>query len=423
MCEGISPLHDALTNGQLEVAELLIDRGAYLTIRDSEGRTPADCLNQWGREIKLEPSAEATRKHADIMITLDTASSYQEPHINTTAQMDTGPRPFAKHFQCLHSDLFDSECSPPSRTLDSPDSALTSCHQPSGSHDDGEGLSHRPSRAEAHHSWSLSQSRKIKTADPPKSALPRRLSSTPANSWSSEEDDDFMPSPRPFKKRCVREEGPSLSTDQTSSKASSEHRTSNHPSTSVKQREKPTDHAAKTTSPKGGQSSASTRKPSPKGGQSSASTGNPSPKGGQSSASTGNPSPKGGQSSASTRKPSPKGGQSSASTKNPSPKGGQSSASTKNPSPKGGQSSASTKNPSPKGGQSSASTKNPSPKGGQSSASTKNPSPKGGQSSASTKILHPKAANPRRARRNLHPKAANPRRARRILHPNLAILH
>lgn len=32
-CEGITPLHDALTCGHFEVAELLIERGASVTLR------------------------------------------------------------------------------------------------------------------------------------------------------------------------------------------------------------------------------------------------------------------------------------------------------------------------------------------------------------------------------------------------------
>lgn len=35
-CEGITPLHDALTCGHFEVAELLIGRGASVTLRTSK---------------------------------------------------------------------------------------------------------------------------------------------------------------------------------------------------------------------------------------------------------------------------------------------------------------------------------------------------------------------------------------------------
>uniref|UniRef100_A0A4W3H2R7 Uncharacterized protein n=1 Tax=Callorhinchus milii TaxID=7868 RepID=A0A4W3H2R7_CALMI len=45
MCEGITPLHDALNNRRLSVVELLIARGASANLRDKEGSTPQDIIN------------------------------------------------------------------------------------------------------------------------------------------------------------------------------------------------------------------------------------------------------------------------------------------------------------------------------------------------------------------------------------------
>lgn len=45
-CEGITPLHDALTCGHFEVAELLIDRGASVTLRT---RKVSRARGRWAR--------------------------------------------------------------------------------------------------------------------------------------------------------------------------------------------------------------------------------------------------------------------------------------------------------------------------------------------------------------------------------------
>lgn len=48
-CDGITPLHDALNCGHFEVAELLIERGASVTLRTRKvsGRRPGGCGQRW----------------------------------------------------------------------------------------------------------------------------------------------------------------------------------------------------------------------------------------------------------------------------------------------------------------------------------------------------------------------------------------
>ncbi|XP_067872344.1 tonsoku-like protein isoform X2 [Heterodontus francisci] len=378
LCGGISALHDALSSGQLEIAELLIDRGACLTVRDAEGHSPADCLRLWRQSFKQEPRPDTTQKCVTILNILDTVSLHHEPHINTMTHSDTGPelKPSIQQFQYLHSDLFDTECPPPSPSLVSTDSTLSSyclTHQERGCIFNGAELPTRSSRVNAQLGQKSTQSKKIQTVDPPKAARPRQGSSN--NRWSSEEDDDFMSSPIPYKKQRIQE-GQSSSAEQTSTKASSEHTSSNHRSTIIKQREKP-----KTSSSKSGQSSASTNKSSAESGQSSASTKTYSAKGSQSSASTNISLVKSSQ-SLSTKTPLAKSSQSSASTNTSLVKSSQS-LSTKTPLAKSSQSSASTKTYSAKGSQSSASTNTSLVKSSQ-SLSTKTPLAKSSQSSAST---------------------------------------
>ncbi|XP_072364041.1 tonsoku-like protein [Scyliorhinus torazame] len=316
MCDGISPLHDALTNGQLEVTELLIDRGACLTGRDSEGRTPADCCRQWSRDVKVEPRPETGGKCAAVLSILEDALL----HINTTIQTDPGPelKPLVQSSQYLHG-KDSGECSLPSSSLESPDSTLTSSHWLSEGHGDGAVFPTSRSRAKVQRRGRLLRSKRKGSADLSQAATARLVSSS--SRWSSEDDDDFISSPRPCKKQRIRV-GQRSSADQKGPTASSGNISSHLLPSSVEQREKSTGRSANTPS-EPSQSSMSTGKSSSKSGQSSRSTGKSSSKFGQSSMSTGKSSSKSGQSSMSTGKSSSKSGQSSMSTGKSSSKSGQ----------------------------------------------------------------------------------------------------
>ena len=53
---GNSPLHDACSSGQVNVVKLLLSHGADPTIRDNEGKSPADVVkaNDVNRQVILE---------------------------------------------------------------------------------------------------------------------------------------------------------------------------------------------------------------------------------------------------------------------------------------------------------------------------------------------------------------------------------
>ncbi|XP_038644646.1 tonsoku-like protein [Scyliorhinus canicula] len=296
ICEGISPLHDALSNGHLEIAELLIDRGASLTRRDTEGRTPADCCRQWSRDVKVEPSPETTGKCAAVLSVLEEALL----HIDTTTQRipretdnfnmlptipSLGPelKLLAQSSQYLHG-KHSGECSLPSSSVESPDSHLTSSHWLSEGHGNGAVFSISRSLAKTQCQGRLSLSKRKESADLSQPATSRLVSSTSSSRWSTEEDDDFISSPRPFKKQCIRA-GQRSSAHQKGSEASSGNISSHLLPSSVEQREKSTGHSVATPS-KSSQSSMSTGKSSSKSSQSSMSTGKSSSKSSQPSTST-----------------------------------------------------------------------------------------------------------------------------------------
>lgn len=79
-CEGVTPLHDALSCGNFKVAQILVERGASVTLRNSkvrgarhssswtsvfyrrlhpQGYTALDTLHQWQRTYSRELDQEA----------------------------------------------------------------------------------------------------------------------------------------------------------------------------------------------------------------------------------------------------------------------------------------------------------------------------------------------------------------------------
>ncbi|XP_067825203.1 tonsoku-like protein isoform X2 [Heptranchias perlo] len=244
LCCGISPLHDALSCGKLEVAKLLIRRRASLTVRDAEGHTLADYFNEWTSHFKEEPDPETAQKWAEISELLRTDSEHECSTNTTPSQTGAEVNPSTQDFRYLCRDLFDSESSPPSGSLSSPDNALGYCQRgersglrdranPPAGNESCPGARACPKAA----SWLPLRSRKVGFADPP-----RPCSSTATNARSSEEDDDFMPSPRPYKKLRPLF-GQSSPAGQSSTEASSGHRSFNCRSAPDQQREAATDRA------------------------------------------------------------------------------------------------------------------------------------------------------------------------------------
>ena len=58
-CGGTTPLHDACSNCQPKVIQVLVSKGADVTLLDTEGNTPVDCLRSWkARVADLSPEEE-----------------------------------------------------------------------------------------------------------------------------------------------------------------------------------------------------------------------------------------------------------------------------------------------------------------------------------------------------------------------------
>lgn len=102
-CDGITPLHDALNCGHFEVAELLIERGASVTLRTkkvsegvcmegrdcnrvcchiaqlsaTQGLSPLETLQQWVKLYFRDLDLETRRKAACMERRLQVASSGQ----------------------------------------------------------------------------------------------------------------------------------------------------------------------------------------------------------------------------------------------------------------------------------------------------------------------------------------------------------
>lgn len=101
-CEGITPLHDALHCGHFEVAELLIERGASVTLRTmkvsgwgggsgrsvcapaspaqltaTQGHSPLETLQQWVKLYAKDLDSETREKAGSVERLLRAASSGQ----------------------------------------------------------------------------------------------------------------------------------------------------------------------------------------------------------------------------------------------------------------------------------------------------------------------------------------------------------
>uniref|UniRef100_A0A3P9Q8L8 Tonsoku-like protein n=1 Tax=Poecilia reticulata TaxID=8081 RepID=A0A3P9Q8L8_POERE len=116
LCEGVTPLHDALACGNFKVARLLVERGASVTIRN--GETPMDTLRHWQRTYRTELDEE-TRQ--ECLCT--------EKLLRKSAAGGPAAPAAAKPFDALQdSQLFDAENSEPllsdSSDSDSPVSPL-----------------------------------------------------------------------------------------------------------------------------------------------------------------------------------------------------------------------------------------------------------------------------------------------------------
>ncbi|KAF6721810.1 Tonsoku-like protein [Oryzias melastigma] len=64
LCEGVTPLHDALTCGNFGVARLLVERGASVTLQNSKGETALDTLRQWQRTYGRELDGDTRQECA-----------------------------------------------------------------------------------------------------------------------------------------------------------------------------------------------------------------------------------------------------------------------------------------------------------------------------------------------------------------------
>uniref|UniRef100_UPI00398EA53F tonsoku-like protein n=1 Tax=Pristiophorus japonicus TaxID=55135 RepID=UPI00398EA53F len=333
LCDGTSVLHDALSSGRLEVVELLINRGACLTVRDTEGHSPADCFYEWTRRLNEELSTEAAQRCAIISDILNAASPQ-------------GLNPCTEDLECLHSQQLHTESSAPPPSLVRPDSTL-GCRCPArrgrGGRGDGAQSPVGSPTALARPKRKSSRCEEMHAADP--AAGPGTGSS---NVWSSEEDDDFLPSPRPLKMQR-RARGESSSANHSRPAASRKHRLSRCRSAP------PTEHAGTVPSAKPGPSSATGPISRAEAGQSSASGPIHWARPGPSSASGPIPRAEAGQSSASGPIHWARPGPSSASGPIPRATAGQSSASRPIHWAKPGPSSASGPIPRAEAGQSSAS--------------------------------------------------------------------
>uniref|UniRef100_A0A2K5CL72 Tonsoku-like protein n=1 Tax=Aotus nancymaae TaxID=37293 RepID=A0A2K5CL72_AOTNA len=164
-CEGITPLHDALNCGHFEVAELLLERGASVTLRTRKGLSPLETLQQWVKLYRRDLDLETRQKARAMEMLLQAAASGQDPHSSQASR--TIPSSL----------LFDPETSPP----------LSPCPEPPSN-------TTRPPEA------SQARARVSPGQAAPAVARPRRSRHGLASSSSSEGEDSTGP-PRPSQKR------------------------------------------------------------------------------------------------------------------------------------------------------------------------------------------------------------------------------
>ncbi|XP_060681663.1 tonsoku-like protein isoform X2 [Hemiscyllium ocellatum] len=100
-CEGITPLHDAITCGNFHVAEMLIRKGASVTMRNAKGHTPLDSLHDWRQTYgkHLDQDTKQQCKHIEKLLTNSSARDSQPVQV------------------LQESEVFDSESSQPQEPI------------------------------------------------------------------------------------------------------------------------------------------------------------------------------------------------------------------------------------------------------------------------------------------------------------------
>lgn len=63
---GVTPLHDACTNGHLEIIRYLLDRGASVLAKTDDGQTPLHFLQQW-RQTAVSQTDEELHLYNSIV--------------------------------------------------------------------------------------------------------------------------------------------------------------------------------------------------------------------------------------------------------------------------------------------------------------------------------------------------------------------
>ncbi|XP_048477148.1 tonsoku-like protein [Rhincodon typus] len=101
-CEGITPLHDAITCGNFDVAELLILKGASVTMRNAKGHTPLDSLHEWNQTYckHLDQDTKQQCKRIEKLLRSSSARDLQPVQV------------------LQDSELFDSESSQPQELIE-----------------------------------------------------------------------------------------------------------------------------------------------------------------------------------------------------------------------------------------------------------------------------------------------------------------
>ncbi|KAK3538198.1 hypothetical protein QTP70_033122 [Hemibagrus guttatus] len=100
-CDGVTPLHDALSCGHFEVARLLVQRGASANVRNNKGDKPLDTLRQWLKTYGRELDQETRQDCSEIEKLLKRALT------GAVAAVPVTPKPLQD------SQLFDAEYSEP----------------------------------------------------------------------------------------------------------------------------------------------------------------------------------------------------------------------------------------------------------------------------------------------------------------------
>ncbi|XP_055506007.1 tonsoku-like protein [Leucoraja erinacea] len=109
-CEGITPLHDAIACGNFSVAELLVQKGASVSVRNAKGLTPLDGLREWQHLYRRDLDQE-TRQQCTHLERILTGSHDRGNTVRPVPEL-------------AESELFDSESSQLSHTTEAGSRAL-----------------------------------------------------------------------------------------------------------------------------------------------------------------------------------------------------------------------------------------------------------------------------------------------------------